>query len=115
MAKKISFKNDGNILDITIGDQTLVCDIDSFPESVKQKAVIFGVKRKIGNSIIGCEDNETMLDSIQSCIESLRSGAWVEKTAKTPTLTKAKIQMALESLSAEERAALLPLLGKIGL
>ena len=56
-----------------------------------------------------------MLDSIQSCIESLRSGAWVEKTAKTPTLTKAKIQMALESLSAEERAALLPLLGKIGL
>ena len=47
MAKKISFKNDGNILDITIGDQTLVCDIDSLPESVKQKAVIFGVKRKI--------------------------------------------------------------------
>ncbi|MDP2683631.1 MAG: hypothetical protein Q8P20_01115 [bacterium] len=115
MARKIGFKSSGNVLDILIADQTIVCDIDSLPESVKQKAIIFGVKRKIGNSIIGCEESEAMIESVNACIESLQSGAWVEKAAKAPTLTKAKIQQALGTLSEAEREALLPLLAKMGL
>jgi|SRR3989304_5074153 len=115
MARKIGFKSTGNVLDILVGDQTIVCDISSLPASVQQKAVIFGVKRKIGNSLIGCEDNESMIEAVHACLESLQSGAWVEKVAKAPVLTKAKIQLALDSLSTEERTALLPLLAKMGL
>lgn len=113
--KKISKKIDGDILTITAGTEVMEFNITELNDSIKSHLAMHGLSQKLGDSAAGADDSAEAMKYIMGTWEVLAKGEWSSRQPAGEKITKKGIMEKYEGLSDAERAAVMPLLQKLGL